>query len=535
MEIIDYIIVGSGCTGAMAAETLCLSGKKVLMLDAGIAGKVDLPGNDDFVQKRLADHHQADFFLGKELEALAEATHPNIPQQTAQRKFMSDDTDKFIPVNSDNFFPVESLALGGLGNGWGLGSYIFSDTELKKCGLLPAEMKEAYQVIAGRVGISGEVRDDASNYCHNNEINLQPSLTLNPSAGNLYRKYQQKKANFHAKGMFMGRPSLALLTKNKDHRKAYTYRDLEFYGNEGSAAYRPYITIKELVKQGKLEYQSNWLAISFKEKSDHTALDCINTKTNERKTFHAAKLVLATGTLGTSRIVMRSFQQKDKLPVLCNAYTYMPMVHWPFIGKKNTGKFCGLAQLAMFYDKDNSHANVAMASIYNYRSLLNFRILKQMPLNHADGMKFLQLIVPALFVAGIFHPADYQEQNFIQLQQSSTSITGDVLHTDYTYTGNELKDITATEKTYAKAFSQLSCLILKKMRTATGASIHYAGTLPFSKEERPYHISPDGKLHGTNNVYVADGSGFTFLPGKGLTLSLMANAHLVAQKLIQHG
>jgi len=535
MEIIDFIIVGSGCTGAMAAETLCASGKKVLMLDAGITGTVDLQGNDNFVQKRFEDNNQADFFLGKQLEALAEATHPNIPQQTAQRKFMSDDTDKFIPVHSNNFFPVESLALGGLGNGWGLGSYTFSNNELKKCGLLPHEMKAAYQTIAQRIGISGEATDDASNYCHNNEIDLQHALTLNPSAKNLYKKYQRKKNSFHAKGMFMGRPSLALLTADKNNRKAYTYKDLDFYGNEGSAAYRPYITINELVKQGKLEYQSNWLAVSFKEENGYTALDCINTTTNERKTFHAAKLVLATGTLGTSRIVLRSFQQKDKLPVLCNAYTYMPMVHWPFIGKKNTGQFCGLAQLAMFYDKEHNHTNVAMASIYNYRSLLNFRILKQMPLNHADGMKFLHLIVPALFVAGIFHPANYQAQNFIQLQQSSTAVTGDILHTDYTYLGNELQEIAATEKTYAKAFAQLSCLVLKKMRTATGASIHYAGTLPFSEAEKLYHISPEGKLHGANHVYVADGSGFTFLPGKGLTLSLMANAHLVAKKILQHG
>jgi hypothetical protein len=35
-------------------------------------------------------------------------------------------------------------------------------------------------------------------------------------------------------------------------------------------------------------------------------------------------------------------------------------------------------------------------------------------------------------------------------------------------------------------------------------------------------------LGGTKNVFVADGSGFKYLPAKGLTLTLMANAHLVA-------
>jgi hypothetical protein len=30
------------------------------------------------------------------------------------------------------------------------------------------------------------------------------------------------------------------------------------------------------------------------------------------------------------------------------------------------------------------------------------------------------------------------------------------------------------------------------------------------------------------NIYIADGSGFRYLPAKGITLSLMANAHLTA-------
>ena len=77
-------------------------------------------------------------------------------------------------------------------------------------------------------------------------------------------------------------------------------------------------------------------------------------------------------------------------------------------------------------------------------------------------------------------------------------------------------------------------MILSKIRTNAGASIHYSGTLPFSENEQLFHLSPEGKLYGTNNVFVADGSGFKFLPGKGLTLSLMANAHIVAQNVLKN-
>ncbi len=530
----DYMIIGSGCTAAMAAETLCGSGKQVLMIDAGLEKGIITRPEEDFISKRLHNQEQSRFFLGDELEALGEATHPNIPQQTAQRTFMSALTERFLPIGSSNFFPVESLALGGLGNGWGLGSYAFSTAELEKCKLPVQPMKAAYGTIAQRIGISGEQEDDASGYCHGELFSTQPSINLNPSAADLYGRYRKRSKGFIEKGISMGRPSLALLTEQLNDREAYGYKDLDFYANEGNSAYRPYITIKKLVDKGVLNYQSGWLAISFSEKEEVVTVECLNIGTLEKKCFHARKLVLCAGTLGSSRMVMRSMQGREKLPILCNAYTYMPMAYLPFLGRQHTGQLCGLAQLAMFYDIHKDHSDVAMASVYNYRSLLNFRILKQMPLNHADGRKFLQLLVPSLFIAGIFHPAGYQPQNHIQLKPSA-SPTGDSLFTNYTYTDQEEALIKHTEKTYAAAFFKLRCLVLKKMRTATGGSIHYAGSLPFSDTEKPYHISPEGKLYGTRHVHVADGSGFSYLPGKGLTLSLMAYAHLTATKILADG
>ncbi len=533
MEVVDYIIVGSGCTGAMAAATLCANGKQVVILDTGIEGNPTETNTNDFIKKRYHDQQQADFFLGKNLEALQAPTHANIPQQTAQRSFITKLTDTLLPIESTHFFPVESLALGGLGNGWGLGAYTFSANELKRVGLNEKEILNAYKLIADRIGISGETNDDASRFCHNNTIPLQPPLEINATANSLYQQYQKKKPLFSAKHISMGKPSLALLSADKDNRKSYAYNDLDFYSNEGNSAYRPNITIETLTHQGKLVYRKNWLVISFKEADYYTIVYCLNIVTKEKKEFFTKKLILAASTLSTARIILRSFNSDIKLPVLCNAYTYMPLLHWPHLGKQNIGRHCGLAQLAMFYDRFNNHEEVAMASIYNYRSLLNFRISKQLPLNYADGNKLLQLLMPALCIAGIFHPAAYQPQNFIRLHKAD-SITGDLLQAAYTYLGAEQENIHHTEKIYASAFSKLQCLVLKKMSTPTGASIHYAGTLPFSSKDELFHISPDGKLYGTNHVFIADGSGFSYLPGKGLTLTLMANAHNVALKTMQY-
>ncbi len=186
----------------------------------------------------------------------------------------------------------------------------------------------------------------------------------------------------------------------------------------------------------------------------------------------------------------------------------------------------------MFYDKYGDHSDVTMASIYNYRSLLNFRILKQMPLNIKDGERFLKLILPSLFIAGIFHPASYNSLNYIKLNKADT-ITNDQLETHYEYSNSELSEYARNEKIISSSFKKLKCIPLKKVRTPLGGSIHYSGSLPFKTNNEKLSINPNGKLGGFNQIYVADGSGISYLPGKGLTLTLMANAHHVALKALK--
>ena len=47
----------------------------------------------------------------------------------------------------------------------------------------------------------------------------------------------------------------------------------------------------------------------------------------------------------------------------------------------------------------------------------------------------------------------------------------------------------------------------------------------------PFETAPDGLLHGTARVYAADGAAFTALSAKNLSLTIMANAMRVAERL----
>ena len=72
---------------------------------------------------------------------------------------------------------------------------------------------------------------------------------------------------------------------------------------------------------------------------------------------------------------------------------------------------------------------------------------------------------------------------------------------------------------------------LRPVHPQHGSSVHYASTLPFSTADKPLTTEPSGRLRGTRIVYIADGAAFRYLPAKGLTSTLMANANRVGQQV----
>lgn len=80
----DYIIVGSGATGAVAAHSLAEAGVNVAVLDVGVEDEKykDIIPNKDFISIRKEDKNQQDYFLGKEFEG--------IPWQTTKSGFTID-------------------------------------------------------------------------------------------------------------------------------------------------------------------------------------------------------------------------------------------------------------------------------------------------------------------------------------------------------------------------------------------------------------------------------------------------------------
>jgi hypothetical protein len=260
----------------------------------------------------------------------------------------------------------------------------------------------------------------------------------------------------------------------------------------------------------------------------------LDTRSNERTDVRCKRLVLAAGALGTARIALRSHGPASaRTPLLCNPYSYLPCIVPSRLGHAMPERNIALSQLALFHDPGQSHRDVAMGFVYSYRSLMMFRLMNEIPLAFNIAAEVVRFLMSGFLIVGVHHPHANQGGSYVSIETDAASLTGDRLFVHFELTPIELRAVTERERAFSKCLRSLGAYPARVVRPGNGASIHYAGTVPYSEAEEPLTTGADGRLNGTQRVFVADSSSFTFLPAKGVTLSAMARAHAVAKHLPQ--
>lgn len=523
----------------MAAQTLVEAGKDVAILDVGVTTENynTLVPKKDYLSIRKTEADQYRYLIGENAEGLTWGDIGKGAQVTPPRKHLTKYVDTYMPMQSDTFFPIESLGYGGLGIGWGLQCWAFSRPDLTAAGLDAQDIVDAYEVVSKRIGVSA-TKDSGSKYTMGELHNFQPSPKMDRNHRAIYKKYQHAERSFNDRGIFMGRTPLALLTKDIDHRKKYAYHDMDFYTDNNLSAWRPWITIDQLKKHGNFTYIDGHLVLSFAEtKTGEVNIHCLTIPEHKEVTIRCKKLILAANPISTGRIALRSLDDtgKKRLPILCNPYTYIPCLQPALVGKGAEVQKMGFAQLTVFLDELRDNTGISVASLYSYQSLMLFRIIRQLPLNFDDARTIMRYLMTGLEIMGVHHPDSMSDSKYMQLIKTSETITGDTLKVNYALDDTTKQEHARREKKFISAMRKTGVHALKRINPGYGSSVHYAGTLPYSDEEKPFTLASDGRIHGTKNVFVADSSGFTYLPARGLTFTLLANAHVTTERILHHG
>jgi choline dehydrogenase-like flavoprotein len=531
----DVIVVGSGPGGVNAAAPLVGAGRRVLMLDYGNQDRryASLIPNQPFSEIRRTDREQHRYFLGDDFEGIPFGPVRVGAQLTPPRMHILADAAERIPVETDGFSLSMSLARGGLGAGWSAGVFPFSDDELRAMGPGLADMQPHYDAVAERIGVAGD-RDDLEAFLPSSP-SMMPALELDTNAETVFTRYAGARAALNARGFFLGKTRLAACTLRHRERGPEQYRDMSYWADLDRSVYRPQWTLDELCRSSSFEYLDRRFVRGFAETGEGVRVTTVHADTGAEEVHESRAVVLAAGTVGTASIVLRSLACYDTpVPLLCNAYAYVPTINLGMFGRTPRDRRSSLAQLTALLriaGAAERPERLVQAQLFSYRSLLTFKLMKEFPLAFRESLRVLRLLVPYFAVLGIHH-TDRPGPGKRCVLRRGTDGASDRLEITYRASAEEDRMQIEDERAVVRCFRRLGCLPLKTIRPGHGASLHYAGTFPMlpGSTDR-LTCDTDGRLRATRAVYLADGSIFPWIPPKGLTFNLMAHADRVGALL----
>jgi choline dehydrogenase-like flavoprotein len=518
------LIVGAGAAAAAAAFQLSRMGIVPVVIDVGRAPDRNARAEGNLYDWRERNdsfdlHIGADFAGVRDIltgeNGVAKLNAPN-------SRYVVRDAERLSPVEAIHFDPIQSFALGGLGNAWGAGLYRFVDADLAGFPIRAADLDPYADALTGEIGIGG-AGDDLSPYFGASE-GLLPPLRLSRNAAQVHEAYKRKRQRLRDAGVALGRPRVAALSRPHDGRSACDYSNTEFW-QEQPYLYTPAMTLRKLIAAGQVEYQPGWLVESYGEGAEGVTVRARAADGDEVRVFQGDVLLLAAGAIGTTKIVLRSAADTTtRLRLLENPAVQIPFVIPTAIGRKLDTHTFGLTQLNLVWTNAPG-GYLAQGSILEITSPMRAEFFGRFPLSARANLALVRAMLPAMLVMQLFFPAAAQGP-------AEISVRGDgVVRIEGRPNAIDLRSLNPLLGPLRALGLWTHPMLIYKPET--GHAIHYAGTLPMRERPGRYECYASGRLAGAQRVYVADSASFSDLPAKNMSFGMMSAAMRVAELAAQ--
>lgn len=514
----DIIIVGSGPAGTSAAYPLVKAGLKVLMVDGQTtSGSVPAP-TSPFLSSRANDEQQWKWMIGENFHALnqLEAVSPKLKTPTHAHVFKGFGAANRIDAN--NFIGIGSLATGGLSNAWGCGVARLPASDFRGLSIDYTEFEKSYETVSRRIGISGQVDDDLSSYFGLDEWSKRP-LPLDKLHQRLLDSYNRNRHAFPKLGFRLGRSRVAALSQDMDGRRACDLSGNCLWGCQNQALYSASQELPRLKQYPGFRHVQDFLVDDFFKQGESWTI--IDRRSSRR--FSGRRLMLAAGTLASTRLALKQLDYSKPLPLLTSPTAAFLLWLPKMLGAARTPAF-GLGQLS--FALDLASGTTAFGSTFSTTGLPISEFVSRIPMSKRNSIELLKNLLSSCLVGNIFLPG-HLSRNTAELSTDGTlRINGD-LHPEAQVVMKNAKEL--LRKTYWK----MSAILMPMSFTVgkPGADIHYVGSLPMHSSPRLGQTNIFGEVAGLPGVHIVDGACLPLLTEKSHTLTIMANADRIGRSL----
>ncbi|MDI9238737.1 FAD-dependent oxidoreductase [Lysobacter sp. LF1] len=513
------IVIGAGPAGTSAALALVERGIPVLVLEAGTA-QVTPPPPGQYLNLRFGDPHQWRWQIGRHGEAFHSqgSVSPKL-RVPGLRSVFEGYAEKNRIDAMHGFHLVGAIAPGGLSNAWGCGVATFDEEEL---GPLAGElngMREAYARVAARVGISGASEDSLREVIGLDE-HAAPAIALDSLHARLWKRRHHVDA---LSDFSIGRARVAVLTEPRPNRSVCDLSGTCLWGCANRATWSASFDVETLRRHRLAQFLPGTLVRAI-EPDGNGGWSVLAETARGRERFHARRVVLAAGTIASTRLALAALPTPpDQIRLQSNPMAAFLLWQPRALGTPRSASF-GLAQLS--FTVSTPHNGNAFGNLFSTCGLPMSEFLGHLPVSRRAGLPLLRGLMSSVVVGNVFLPGNLSDHRIRVRSDGSLQIEGGA--------DPDLPEAIAhARRTLSLAFRKLGAWMLPGsfVEGAKGADLHYASTMPIRIDPAPHECRLDGEVAGLPGVYVVDGASLPSLPAKAHTLTLMANADRIARRL----
>jgi choline dehydrogenase-like flavoprotein len=531
----DFLVVGSGATGVHAAATLLEHGHRVEMVDVGYERPDARAPDASFseLKEQLPDAER--FFLGEAGESVVYPSPSAKLYGFPPSKTYVFRRTQHAGLELRGFEPMLSFARGGLAEAWSGGAYELRDEEFADFPFAGSDIRPHYDTVARRIGIGG-TSDDLRRFTPLTASYLAP-VAADEHSGALLERYAARRARVNAHGVYLGRSRVALLSRDLDERRACSAMGRCLWGCPRSALYTPSATLSDLRRHERFEYRPGLFVrrVSLDSRGRARGVVVSAHDASGETDMRADVVVLAAGALSSTRIYLETLAASGvaapALPGLMdNRHVMIPFVNLSRIGSDVALSSYQFHMLAMGIDRggwrDDAHGQIT-----SLKAAMVHPIVSGLPFDLRSSLAMFRRVRGGLGVVNIWLADRRRDANRARLARDANGQSRLVL--EYGDDGSDLPDTRSAMRTTIRALRTLGCVAPSFMAKILprGSSVHYAGTLPMTNDDREHTLRADGGVRGIDALYVVDGAGFPWLPAKNITFTLMANAVRIAEQL----
>lgn len=524
-----FVVVGSGASAVHFALSVLERGHEVLMLDVGREKPATTMPEASLAELKDQLDDPVEYFLGRSFESVlfpgSGAEYYGFPPS---KNYVFAGVPQFN-WRADGFKPLSSFARGGLAEAWTGGVYPFTDAELEAFPFGYADIGQFYDLVADRIGISGEV-DDLSRFMPVH-AHLMPPLELDRHSTVLLDRYRQVRGRLNARRCFVGRSRLATISRDKDGRKACDYLGRCLWGCPTRSLYTPSVTLDACRRFPGFRHETGvyvrHFAVDRQQRAASLVVEIIASGAVE--TIPVDTLVLAAGALSSCRIFLESIYRSTGQAIALTGLMDNPQVLMPFVNLRMITRAFDpdtyqYHQLGMGLEGDTPQAYIH-GQITTLKTALIHPLVQSLPFDLKTSLAVFGNLHAALGLVNINLHDTRREPNTLSLEPSGSDAPGR-LHIHYHVGDAERDRVRGAMRRVRRALWDLQCLVPPGMShiRPMGASVHYAGLLPMTTTSSAWTTEPNGRSRDVANVYFADATTFPSLPAKNLTFTLMANA-----------